>query len=104
MTDFDTYIDSTCPTSVNVSWTDESLGKGLYNTSYLMRFTAKHVNGSRAVRQINTTSFSVQVNDLLPNTEYDLDVKIISDETHSPWSGKVHFKTLDSAKCYTAAR
>lgn len=87
------------PNTIMVMWSDASLGRNqrvVDSRYYTVRYNSKA--SSRKVKQINSTSLNIHIDDLKPNTEYEFAVKVIKGRRQSTWSMSVFNKTFEDGR------
>nr|XP_046249244.1 protogenin B-like [Scatophagus argus] len=65
--------------------------------SYTVRYTPVGTHNASAIRYLQTTTQSVTVQNLDPNTRYEFVVRLHVDQMSSPWSSVVYHRTLPAA-------
>jgi Fibronectin type III domain len=93
---------SSSSSSVVVSWADTpsqggfsygGLGDGRV---YTVRYGQRSMRGR--YRYVNVTSTNARIDDLRPDTEYELSVKVSRSTRHSTWSMSVFVRTREAGK------
>ena len=77
--------------TVLLSWS------GRPGSVYTLRYRARTLRHSR-YRYVNVTTTTAKIDQLRPNTEYEISVKVSRGSRHSTWSMSVHVRTSEAGK------
>jgi len=90
------------PTTISVMWTDSGLGRRQRvndNRLYTVKYQLSGSAAGRRHKMVNTSKFSIDIDDLRPDTEYEFSVKIVKGRRQSAWSLSVFNRTFEMGMC-----
>jgi hypothetical protein len=89
---------SVSSSTVHVTWSDASPHAGFSDGRvYTVRYGQRSMRGR--YRFVNVTSANARIEDLRPDTEYELSVKVSRGTRQSSWSMSVIVRTREAGEC-----